>query len=603
MREYERENLIVFAEECELNLYHYQIFKDGQEGLKLWEGGIVMVRYLLENWAHYGGKSVLDVGAGMGVVGISAAAFLDSDVLMIDYSEEVIELCQKNIEVNIDLYEKDRIPKIQFLDWNRPDNFDFDQHYDVVIGCELVYSITNSVNLVNFLSRILKEGTELLMIIPTTRDYGPQFMETLKKLATDVSIEEKILDSPAYKRSPVPEGEIDDFYPLQELTFRLVRVVRGDLAMILPEDVPAENNANKEMVEGVDAPKVKEDQKLVEELNQDKVQEIAQDRNFSDKQKGEKIGEKQSKLEDQVENSNKTHEKEKVEKKRIAEDEAERKRIAKEADKLRIAEEEAEKKRLAEDEAEKLRIAEEEAEIKRLAEEADKLRIAEEEAEKKRIAEEEAEIKRLAKEAEKLRIAEEEAEKKRIAEGEAEMKRIAEEEADKLRIAEEEAEKKRLAEEAEKLRIAEEVKKKRIAEEEAEMKRIAEEEAEKLRIAEEEAERKRIAEEQAEMKRIAEEAEQLRIAEEEAEKNRIAEEEAKKKSIAEKESLKKIIIEEEAENKLLKTAETATIEENMTTNQDDDQEINEKKNDDDPEKKKKNKKKKNKKQNEEPSEN
>ena len=535
MREYERENLIVFAEECELNLYHYQIFKDGQEGLKLWEGGIVMVRYLLENWAHYGGKSVLDVGAGMGVVGISAAAFLDSDVLMIDYSEEVIELCQKNIEVNIDLYEKDRIPKIQFLDWNRPDNFDFDQHYDVVIGCELVYSITNSVNLVNFLSRILKEGTELLMIIPTTRDYGPQFMETLKKLATDVSIEEKILDSPAYKRSPVPEGEIDDFYPLQELTFRLVRVVRGDLAMILPEDVPAENNANKEMVEGVDAPKVKEDQKLVEELNQDKVQEIAQDRNFSDKQKGEKIGEKQSKLEDQVENSNKTHEKEKVEKKRIAEDEAERKRIAKEADKLRIAEEEAEKKRLAE-EAEKLRIAEE--------------------VKKKRIAEEEAEMKRLAEqEAEKLRIAEEEAEKKRIAEGEAEMKRI------------------------------------------------AEEEAEKLRIAEEEAERKRIAEEQAEMKRIAEEAEQLRIAEEEAEKNRIAEEEAKKKSIAEKESLKKIIIEEEAENKLLKTAETATIEENMTTNQDDDQEINEKKNDDDPEKKKKNKKKKNKKQNEEPSEN
>ena len=71
----------------------------------------------------------------MGVVGIAAAAFLDSDVLMVDYEEQVIELCQKNIETNIELYEKDRIPKVQYLDWNKPDNFDFDQFYDVIIGC------------------------------------------------------------------------------------------------------------------------------------------------------------------------------------------------------------------------------------------------------------------------------------------------------------------------------------------------------------------------------------------------------------------------------------------------------------------------------------
>lgn len=226
--EFEKNDLIEFDTELELSLSHYQIFQDKMEGLKLWEGAIVMVRYLIRYWPDFAGKSLLDVGAGMGVVGIAAAAFLECDVLMVDYLEPVIELCQKNIETNMDMYAADRVPKVQFLDWNKPDNFDFDQTYEIIIGCELVYSITNSEKLVSFLSKTLKKDSELLLIIPTCRAYGPDFMAALNKISANLHIEETILedapDEQFYKKQPVKNAKKDEFFPLQELNFKLLRI-------------------------------------------------------------------------------------------------------------------------------------------------------------------------------------------------------------------------------------------------------------------------------------------------------------------------------------------------------------------------------------------
>jgi predicted nicotinamide N-methyase len=254
IRQFEREDRIVFAPECELTFHHYQIFQDKMEGLKLWEGAIVMVRYLLANSEKYESKSLLDVGAGMGVVGISAAAFLDADVLMLDYLEPVIELCQKNIEVNQEAFIEDRIPKVQFLDWNRPDNFDFDQHYDLIVGCELVYSITHSEHLVNFLAKTLKPNSELLLMIPTCRAYGPEFMEALHRISKDLRIEEEILDDEYFTKSPVPPGVKDEFYPLQELTFKLILVKRLD-----PAAPPKQNSESPEEPRTAEDPNPAED--------------------------------------------------------------------------------------------------------------------------------------------------------------------------------------------------------------------------------------------------------------------------------------------------------------------------------------------------------
>jgi predicted nicotinamide N-methyase len=88
------------------------------EGLKLWESTIVLVRFPLLNSSRYCGKRILDVGAGVGVVGISAAAFLRADVVMLDYQEAVLGLCQKNIEATRQSFGQNCLPEVRFLDWN-----------------------------------------------------------------------------------------------------------------------------------------------------------------------------------------------------------------------------------------------------------------------------------------------------------------------------------------------------------------------------------------------------------------------------------------------------------------------------------------------------
>lgn len=255
--EFEKNDLIEFDTDLELSLSHYQIFQDKMEGLKLWEGAIVMVRYLIRYWPDFAGKSLLDVGAGMGVVGIAAAAFLECDVLMVDYLEPVIELCQKNIETNMDMYASDRVPKVQFLDWNKPDNFDFDQTYEIIIGCELVYSITNSEKLVSFLSKTLKKDSELLLIIPTCRAYGPDFMAALNKISANLHIEETILEDspeePFYKKQPVKNAKKDEFFPLQELSFKLLRIYhKGPNGELKPRCEPTPFPEAEEEGEGQD---------------------------------------------------------------------------------------------------------------------------------------------------------------------------------------------------------------------------------------------------------------------------------------------------------------------------------------------------------------
>ena len=69
------------------------LFSDGEEGKRLWEAGIVLSRFLAENPELLKGKSVLEVGSGCGVAGISAAKLCKpARVVLTDYTEEVLDL-------------------------------------------------------------------------------------------------------------------------------------------------------------------------------------------------------------------------------------------------------------------------------------------------------------------------------------------------------------------------------------------------------------------------------------------------------------------------------------------------------------------------------
>ena len=85
-----------------LVLEHYLTFPNLYEGLKLWEGALVLLRHIFRQSAGFikSGARVLDIGAGMGVVGVALAKFFDCEVTISDYIPEVLDLARKNVNLN-----------------------------------------------------------------------------------------------------------------------------------------------------------------------------------------------------------------------------------------------------------------------------------------------------------------------------------------------------------------------------------------------------------------------------------------------------------------------------------------------------------------------
>lgn len=65
-----------------------------------WASGQVLARYVLDHAEQFRGKSVLDFGAGSGVVGIAAALAGASRVICCDIDPAAIHACQVNAHLN-----------------------------------------------------------------------------------------------------------------------------------------------------------------------------------------------------------------------------------------------------------------------------------------------------------------------------------------------------------------------------------------------------------------------------------------------------------------------------------------------------------------------
>lgn len=97
--------------------------------IKIWEASIVLAAHLSEQDLDKN-KTVIELGAGMGVVGFFLAAF-GFPVTLSDANEDALKLMKKNASRNgLDTV------AIKKLDWN---NFESPGKYDIVCGAELVY--------------------------------------------------------------------------------------------------------------------------------------------------------------------------------------------------------------------------------------------------------------------------------------------------------------------------------------------------------------------------------------------------------------------------------------------------------------------------------
>ena len=63
--------IIHHAFKMKLILTDVETFPHGLDGLKIWQAGIVLARYAVLNCAVFKNKTVLELGAGVGIAGIT----------------------------------------------------------------------------------------------------------------------------------------------------------------------------------------------------------------------------------------------------------------------------------------------------------------------------------------------------------------------------------------------------------------------------------------------------------------------------------------------------------------------------------------------------
>jgi 2-polyprenyl-3-methyl-5-hydroxy-6-metoxy-1,4-benzoquinol methylase len=151
---------------------------------KAWEASWVLADFLAGLPAEPG-KRFLEIGCGLGLVGIVAASF-GHEVLMTEHNPDAIEFARANAEIN-----HCAGTEIIDLDWNNP--FLYGQ-FDAIVGSEVVYHEKDFEPLRNLFGRFLKPGGEVILCEGIRRTSLDFFKEMQRHF--DLKAQQKSLRSP-----------------------------------------------------------------------------------------------------------------------------------------------------------------------------------------------------------------------------------------------------------------------------------------------------------------------------------------------------------------------------------------------------------------------
>lgn len=121
---------------------------------KIWEASILLAAYLVAQ-PVLPGRKILEIGTGLGVSGLFAAA-CGHEVTLSDHKKEILRFIRANVLLN----NLDSVSTVN-IDWTKADQPA--QIYDWIVGSEVVYHRSTYDALVEFLLKTLKpHGTVFL---------------------------------------------------------------------------------------------------------------------------------------------------------------------------------------------------------------------------------------------------------------------------------------------------------------------------------------------------------------------------------------------------------------------------------------------------------
>ena len=131
----------------------------------LWPAALGMAEYFWIN-ADFCGKRVLELGAGLGLVGIVAAA-KGAQVVQTDFISDAIKLAEENAKMN-------GISKIEYklADWR---DFPLEEQFDWIIGSDILYEPQLHPHLEEIFTVNLKPGGIITLADPG-RDDAKRFI-------------------------------------------------------------------------------------------------------------------------------------------------------------------------------------------------------------------------------------------------------------------------------------------------------------------------------------------------------------------------------------------------------------------------------------------
>lgn len=125
---------------------------------KIWEASILLAAYLKAQPVVQG-RQILEIGTGLGVSGLFAAA-CGHDVTLSDHKEEILRFIKANALLN----NLDNVPIIN-VDWTEPVS---EQRYDWIVGSEVVYHRPTYDALVQFFQQALKPNGTIFLAKSTS---------------------------------------------------------------------------------------------------------------------------------------------------------------------------------------------------------------------------------------------------------------------------------------------------------------------------------------------------------------------------------------------------------------------------------------------------
>jgi predicted nicotinamide N-methyase len=138
---------------------------------EIWPSALALGQFILREKILTGGK-ILELGCGLGIVGITAFRQSSAEVVLSDINEDALRLSELNWIINFQ-----SSPALMLLDWRNPPA---DQKFKTILAADVAYERRLFLPLLNTFEQLLAPGGEIWLSEPN-RSAAKVFFEMLSQ--------------------------------------------------------------------------------------------------------------------------------------------------------------------------------------------------------------------------------------------------------------------------------------------------------------------------------------------------------------------------------------------------------------------------------------